>query len=103
MAQDSGFPIGLVVALAQAQKVEEVRVFEDLDGVGVGGFDQFGLNGRVGLQGGKLGALKGLAVDWVAPLAHAPGVGGGLAGVELAGGFGFERQQVDKMAPAQWS
>jgi hypothetical protein len=72
LAQDGGFQVGLVVALAQAQKVEEVRVFEDLGGVGVGGFDQFSLSGRVGLQGGKLGALEGLAFDLVAQLAHAP-------------------------------
>lgn len=51
------------MALAQAQKVEEVRVFEDLGGVGIGGNDRLGLYGGVGLEGGKLGALKGFAFD----------------------------------------
>ena len=90
LAQDGGFQIGFVVALAQAQEVEEVRVFED-EGGGALGFDKLSLNGGVGLQGCKLCALEGLAFNLVAQLTHAPGVGGRLAGVKLAGWLGFER------------
>ena len=103
LAQDGGFQVGLVVALAQAQKIEEVRVFEDLGGGGVGRFDKFSLNGRLGLQGGKLRALKGLAVNLMCQLAHAPAVLCGLAGVKLAGLRGFQRHDGDHVAPAQWS
>ena len=86
LAQDGGFQISFVMALAQAQKVEEVRVFEDQGGIGVTGFDLLSPNGCGGLQGGKLCAL-----DLVAQLTHTPSVGGGLAGVKLACRFGFER------------
>lgn len=74
-----------------------------MGGAGAQGFDRLSPNGCRGLQTGQLGALKGLAFYLLAQLAHVPGVDGGLAGVKLAGGLGFEGQQVDKVAPAQLS
>ena len=88
LAKDGGFQISLVVALVQAQEVKEIRVFENEGGCGVG---KLSLSGGVGMQGGKLGALEGFAFDLLAQLAHAPGVGGGLVGVKMAGWLGFER------------
>jgi hypothetical protein len=38
-------------------------VFEDLGRVGIGSNDRLGLYGGVGLEGGKLRALKGFAFD----------------------------------------
>ena len=64
LAQDGGFQIRLVVALAQAQKVEEIRVFEDLGGAGAQGNDRLSVNGG-NLQGGKFGALEGFAFNLV--------------------------------------
>lgn len=90
LAQDGDFQIGLVVALVLAQKVEKVRVFEDLSGVGVGGLDQFSLNGRLGLQGGKLGALEGHAFDLVVQLAHAPARLHTLPGIKPTGSICFD-------------
>jgi hypothetical protein len=51
------------MALAQAQKVEEVRVFEDQGGNCVWVYDRLNLNRGCRLQGGKLGAFEGLAFD----------------------------------------
>ena len=78
------------MALAQAQKVEEIRVFEDLGGAGAQGNDRLSVNGCGGLQAGKLGALECFAFNLLAQLAHAPGLACGLAGVELACLLGFE-------------
>lgn len=94
LAQDGGFQIGLVVALAQAQEVEEVRVFEDL-----GGGER--LRRARYLQGGKFGSFEGLAFDLVCQLAYAPAVLRGLVGVKLAGLRGFQRHDGDHVAPAQ--
>ncbi len=90
MAQDGSFQVGLVVALAQAQEIEKVRVFEDQGGGGVGGNDRLSLNGGVGLQGCKLGALEGLAFDLVVQLAHAPARFHTLLGIKPTGGICFD-------------
>jgi hypothetical protein len=47
LAEDGGFQSCLVVALAQAQEGEEVRVFEDLGGAGAQGFGRLSPNGAV--------------------------------------------------------
>ena len=85
------------MALAQAQKVEEIWVFEDLSRAAAQGFDRLSpngcgsLNGGGGLQAGEFGALEGFAFILLAQFAHAPGLCCCLLGVELACLLGFER------------
>ena len=94
MAQDGGFQVGFVVALAQAEEVEEVRVLEHQGGgtAGVGRCDGHGQCVRLWRLGaGDNAALEGLAVDLVAEFTHAPALQRGLLGVVQAGLCRLER------------
>lgn len=68
LAQDAGFLICLVVALAHAQRVEEVRVFEDMVGAGVRGCDRLSPS-EGGAKVGEFDALEDFALAVLAPLA----------------------------------
>jgi hypothetical protein len=79
--------------LAQAQKVQEIRVFKDLSGAGGlnrgVGFDRLSVNGG-DLQGGKLGAFECFAFDLVVELTHAPVRLDALLRIKPACSFDFE-------------